>query len=146
MQVVSAPAGLGRKWDLMKRWMIVGGAVVALALAGCAKDEPTASTPTTSASASSNDSDSPTTKDGGTTSETLSLNDCLAVSMANLGVISGNAEDLDKLKSYDPPSEVVEAADLIVEKGGIQLDTSDQDDVLAASDTLTTWVDAVCPS
>ena len=132
----------------MKRWIIVGGVVVALALVGCSKDEPTASTPTTSASASSNDSDSdsPTTKAGDTTTETLSLNDCLAVSMANLGVISGNADDAEKLKSYDPPDEVVEAADLIVEKGGIQIDASDQDDVLAASDTLTSWVDAVCPS
>lgn len=131
----------------MKRWMIVGGVVVALALVGCSKDEPTASTPTTSASSSSNDSDdTPTTKSGDTTTDTLSLEDCLTVSVANLGVISGNAGDADKLKAFDPPDEVVEAADLIVEKGGIKIDASDQDDVLAASDTLTQWVDAVCPS
>jgi hypothetical protein len=128
----------------MKRWIIVGGVVAALALVGCSKDEPTASTPTTSASASSGD-DTPTTKGGGTTSETLTLNDCLAVGMANLGVISGSSEDGDKLKSFDPPDEVKDAVDVIVANGGIKLDGSGQDEVLAASETVTNWVDAACP-
>lgn len=130
----------------MKRWIIVASVVAALALAGCSKDEPTASTPTTSASSSSDDPSTSEGGGGGSTTDTLSLDDCLVVSMANLGLLSGNAEDAEKIKSYDPPDEVAEAADLLVDEGGIQLDTSQQDEVLAASETLSQWVDDVCPS
>lgn len=144
MWVDPATVGPERKREPMKRWIIVGGVVVALSLVGCAKDEPTASTPSTTASASSGD-DTPTTEAGDTTTETLTLNDCLAVSMANLGVISGSAEDAEKLKSYDPPDEVKDAVDVIVAAGGIQIDASDQDEVLEASTTVTDWVDAACP-
>ena len=145
MPVDPATVGPERKREPMKRWIIVGGVVVALSLVGCAKDEPTATAPTTTASASSDD-DTSTTEGGDTTTGTLALNDCLAVSMANLGVISGSAEDADKLKSYDPPDEVKDAVDVIIDAGGIKIDASDQDEVLEASTTVTDWVEDVCPA
>ena len=132
----------------MKRWMIIGGLAVTLTVVGCSKSEPTASTASMASTASTStaaDGATPTTTAGGAPVATLSLNDCVGVTTANYGVVSGKAEDADKLKSYNPPSEVTKAADLIVSKGGIKL-TGTDGDVLAAAQTLTDWVDAVCPS
>lgn len=130
----------------MKRWIILGSLIVAVTLVGCSKDEPKASTPTTSVSASSRDGDSPTsTRDGGTTTATLSLSDCLDVSKANLGLLSGAEEDAAKIKSFDPPDEVKGAVDVLVANGGISVDGSNQDDAVAAADTVANWVSDACP-
>ena len=126
----------------MRRWIIIGGLTVTLALTGCSKNDPVAQDATTTTAASG---DAPTTKAGGTPTATFDLNDCLAVATGNLGVIGGSAESAAKIKAFKPPSDVVDAIDLLVAKGGIKVDASDQDDVLAASKKITDWVDAVCP-
>jgi hypothetical protein len=131
----------------MKRWIIITGVVATLAVAGCSKSEPSASTPTTSSSGGSPTTkagDAPTTK-AGTSTATLSLNDCLAVGMANLGVIGGSKEDADKLKSFNPPEDVKKAIDVLVAAGGLKVTGGEQEKELAASTTITDWVDASCP-
>lgn len=127
----------------MTRWIIIGGLAVTLALTGCSKSDPAQdATPTT---AKSDSGDTPTTKSGGNTTATFSLNDCLAVATGNLGVIGGNKEAADKVKAFKPPSDVSDAIDLLIDKGGIKIDGSNQDEVLEASKKLTDWVEAVCP-
>lgn len=129
----------------MKRWIIIGGLAVTVALAGCSKSEPSATTPTTSsASPTTKAGDSPTTK-AGTTTATFSLNDCLAVGVANLGVIGGSQTDGEKIKGYNPPEDVKKAVDVLVAAGGLKVTGGEQEKELEASTTITNWVDAVCP-
>jgi len=130
----------------MKRWIIIGGLVATLAVAGCSKSEPSATTPTTSSnSPTTKAGDAPTTK-AGTSTATLSLNDCLAVGMANLGVIGGSQSDGEKLKSFNAPDDVKAAVDVLVASGGLKVTGGEQEKEVAASKTITDWVDASCPN
>jgi len=113
--------------------MFVVGVLVSLALVGCSKSEPVATNAGNNASS--------TTSAGGGSKGQVTPAACIEMAEAVLKVTAtGSKSDADKLKSYNPPSDVSAAIDALVGAGGVK--TSDA--MAKNADKIGAWVDGLC--